>query len=90
MRAASRRTFPALPDGAVLNIGQIHGGNIFNAVPQELYFTVGLRSSDANGAHQLTEYAIASSALPSTRLLYLPAATFADGIKVVPPAKVVP
>ena len=182
-------SFPALPDGAVLNIGQIHGGNIFNAVPQELFFTVDLRSSDpalldsldrtitrvvhevadqqkvglrveveqksgaggtekqlegarahplvqtavdinralgmspgmpgaqeavatgatdanpgvtrkipsiaiggskANGAHQLTEYAITSSALPSTKLLYLLAATFADGIKVVPPAKVVP
>lgn len=181
--------FPALPDGAVMNIGQIHGGNIFNAVPQELYFTVDLRSSDpvlldsldrtitrvtqqvadeykvglrveidqknqaggtekqlagarahplvqtavdinralgmsagmpgameavatgatdanpgvvrkipaiaiggskANGAHQLTEYAIASSALPSTKLLYLLTATFADGIKVVPPAKIVP
>jgi acetylornithine deacetylase/succinyl-diaminopimelate desuccinylase-like protein len=172
-----------------MNIGQIHGGNIFNSVPQELYFTVDLRSSDpalldsldrtitrivrevadtqkvglrveveqksgaggtekqlaearahplvqtavdinralgmtpgmpgaqeavatgatdanpgvtrkipsvaiggskANGAHQLTEYAIASSALPSTKLLYLLTATFADGIKVVAPAKVVP
>ena len=181
--------FPALPDGAVMNIGQIHGGNIFNAVPQELYFTVDLRSSDpvlldsldrtitrvtqevateykvglrveieqknqaggtekqlagarahplvqtaidinralgmsagmpgameavatgatdanpgvvrkipaiaiggskANGAHQLTEFAIASSALPSTKLLYLLTATFADGVKVVPPAKIVP
>jgi len=181
--------FPALPDGAVMNIGQVHGGNIFNAVPQELYFTVDLRSSDpvlldsldrtitrvtqqvadeykvglrveidqknqaggtekqlagarahplvqtavdinralgmtagmpgameavatgatdanpgvvrkipsiaiggskANGAHQLAEYAIASSALPSTKLLYLLTATFADGIKVVPPAKIVP
>lgn len=182
-------SFPALPDGAVMNIGQIHGGAIFNAIPQELYFTVDLRSSDpalldsldrtitrivrevadtqkvglrveieqksgaggtekqlaearahplvqtavdinralgmtpgmpgaqeavatgatdanpgvtrkipsiaiggskANGAHQLTEYAIASSALPSTKLLYLLTATFADGIKVVAPAKVVP
>lgn len=181
--------FPALPDGAVMNIGQVHGGSIFNAVPQELYFTVDLRSSDpvlldsldrtitrvtqqvadeykvglrveidqknqaggtekqlagarahplvqtavdinralgmtagmpgameavatgatdanpgvvrkipsiaiggskANGAHQLAEYAIASSALPSTKLLYLLTATFADGIKVVPPAKIVP
>ncbi|WP_396208750.1 M20/M25/M40 family metallo-hydrolase [Gemmatimonas sp.] len=181
--------FPALPDGAVMNIGQVHGGNIFNAVPQELYFTVDLRSSDpvlldsldrtitrvtqqvadeykvglrveidqknqaggtekqlagarahplvqtavdinralgmtagmpgameavatgatdanpgvvrkipsiaiggskASGAHQLSEYAIASSALPSTKLLYLLTATFADGIKVVPPAKIVP
>lgn len=181
--------FPALPDGAVMNIGQIHGGNIFNAVPQELYFTVDLRSSDpvlldsldrtitrltqevaneykvglrveieqknqaggtekqlagarahplvqtaidinralgistgmpgaaeavatgatdanpgvvrkipsiaiggskANGAHQLTEYALASTALPSTKLLYLLTATFADGIKVVPPARIVP
>jgi acetylornithine deacetylase/succinyl-diaminopimelate desuccinylase-like protein len=181
--------FPALPDGAVMNIGQIHGGDIFNAVPQELYFTVDLRSSDpvlldsldrtitrvtqdvaaeykvglrvevdqknqaggtekqlagarahplvqtaidinralgissgmpgaaeavatgatdanpgvvrkipsiaiggskASGAHQLTEYALASTALPSTKLLYLLTATFADGVKVVPPAKIVP
>jgi tripeptide aminopeptidase len=181
--------FDALPNGAVMNIGQIHGGAIFNAVPQELYFTVDLRSSDpalldsldrtitritqetaaeqkvglkieieqksgaggtekqlegarahplvqtaidinralgmsagmpgaaeavatgatdanpgvvrkipsiaiggskASGAHQLTEFALASSALPSTKLLYLLTATFADGIKVVPPAKIVP
>jgi len=181
--------FEALPNGAVMNIGQIHGGNIFNAVPQELYFTVDLRSSDpvlldsldrtiaritkevadeqkvglrveveqksgaggtekqlegarahpivqtaidinralgmspgmpgaseavatgatdanpgvvrkipsiaiggskASGAHQLTEFALASSALPSTKLLYLLTATFADGIKIVPPAKIVP
>lgn len=181
--------FPALPDGAVMNIGQVHGGSIFNAVPQELYFTVDLRSPDpvlldsldrtitrlvqdvadkqkvglrveidqknqaggtakqlegarahplvqtavdlnrflgmspgmpgaeeavatgatdanpgvvrkipaiaiggskANGAHQLSEYAIASSALPSTKLLYLLTATFADGVKIVPPARIVP
>ncbi len=181
--------FPALPNGAVMNIGQVSGGNIYNAVPQELYFTVDLRSSDpvlldsldrtivrvtkavaeeykvglrveveqknqaggtekqlegarahplvqtavdinralgmsagmpgaqeavatgatdanpgvvrkipsiaiggskASGAHQLQEYAIASSALPNTKLLYLLTATFADGIKVVPPAKIVP
>jgi len=182
--------FPALPDGAVLNVGQIHGGNIFNAVPQELYLTVDLRSPDAalldsldtmiarmaitvaqrqkvgvriqveqksraggtekqlagarahplvqtaidvnralgiqagmpgateavatgatdanpgvvrkipsiaiggaqaNGAHQLTEYALASTALPSTKLLYLLTATFADGVKVVSPTpKIVP
>lgn len=181
--------FGPLPDGAVMNIGQIHGGNIFNAVPQELYFTVDLRSPDpvlldsldrtitritrevaerqkvglrveieqksgaggtekqlagarahplvqtaidinralgisagmpgaqeavatgatdanpgvvrkipsiaiggskASGAHQLTEYALASTALPSTKLLYLLTATFADGIKTVPPAKIVP
>jgi acetylornithine deacetylase/succinyl-diaminopimelate desuccinylase-like protein len=181
--------FPPLPDGAVMNIGQIHGGSIFNAVPQELYFTVDLRSSDpvlldsldrtitrivqqvadsqkvglrveveqksgaggtekqlagarahplvqtaidinralgisagmpgaaeavatgatdanpgvvrkipsiaiggskASGAHQLTEFALASSALPSTKLLYLLTATFADGITTVPPAKITP
>jgi acetylornithine deacetylase/succinyl-diaminopimelate desuccinylase-like protein len=181
--------FPALPDGAVMNIGQVHGGEIFNSVPQELFFTVDLRSPDpvlldsldrtvtrlvqevadrekvglrvevdqknqaggtekqlegarahplvqtaidinralgissgmpgareavptgatdanvgvvrkipsiaiggsrASGAHQLTEYAIISSALPSTKLLYLLTATFADGVKVVPPARVVP
>lgn len=181
--------FPALPDGAVMNIGQVHGGAIFNAVPQELYFTVDLRSPDpvlldsldrtitritrevaerqkvglrvevdqknqaggtaaqlegarahplvqtavdinrflgmtpgmpgaeeavatgatdanpgvvrkipsiaiggskSNGAHQLSEFALASSALPSTKLLYLLTATFADGIRVVPPAGIVP
>ncbi|MBK7908677.1 MAG: M20/M25/M40 family metallo-hydrolase [Gemmatimonadetes bacterium] len=181
--------FPALPNGAVMNIGQVHGGNIYNAVPQELYFTVDLRSSDpalldsldrtitritqavadsfkvglrveveqknqaggteqqlagarahplvqtavdinralgmtpgmpgaaeavatgatdanpgvvrgipsiaiggakASGAHQLTEYALASSALPSTKLLYLLTATFADGIRVMPAARFVP
>jgi acetylornithine deacetylase/succinyl-diaminopimelate desuccinylase-like protein len=181
--------FPALPDGAVMNIGQVHGGEIFNSIPQELYFTVDLRSPDpvlldsldrtitrvtqqvademkvglrvevdqknqaggtekqlegarahplvqtavdinralgisvgmpgareavptgatdanvgvvrkipsiaiggsrASGAHQLTEYALASTALPSTKLLYLLTATFADGIKVVPPARMVP
>ena len=181
--------FAALPDGAVMNIGQIHGGSIFNAVPQELYFTVDLRSSDpalldsldrtitrivlqvadtqkvglrveveqksgaggtekqlagarahplvqtaidinralgisagmpgateavatgatdanpgvvrkipsiaiggskATGAHQLTEFALVSSALPSTKLLYLLTATFADGIKTMPPAKITP
>ncbi|WP_411281671.1 M20/M25/M40 family metallo-hydrolase [Gemmatimonas sp.] len=181
--------FEALPNGAVMNIGQIHGGTIFNAVPQELYFTVDLRSSDpvlldsldrtiaritkevadeqkvglrveveqtsgaggtekqlegarahpivqtaidinralgmspgmpgaseavatgatdanpgvvrkipsiaiggskASGAHQLTEFALASSALPSTKLLYLLTATFADGIKIVPPVKIIP
>jgi acetylornithine deacetylase/succinyl-diaminopimelate desuccinylase-like protein len=35
---------PALPDGAVINIGQVHGGVIFNGIPQELEFTVDLRS----------------------------------------------
>ena len=38
--------FPALPEGAVINIGQVHGGVIYNGVPQELYFTVDLRSPD--------------------------------------------
>lgn len=35
---------PPLPEGAVYNVGQIHGGVIFNGIPQELYFTVDLRS----------------------------------------------
>lgn len=181
--------FGALPDGAVMNIGQIHGGNIFNAIPQELSFTVDLRSPDpvlldsldklitkttqevadkhkiglkvevdqknqaggtatqlaparahplvqtavdinrylgisagmpgaqeavptgatdanpgvvrkipsiaiggsqASGAHQLTEFALAPTALPSTKLLYLLTATFADGIKVVSGQRAVP
>jgi acetylornithine deacetylase/succinyl-diaminopimelate desuccinylase-like protein len=37
---------PPLPDGAVINVGQVHGGVIFNGIPQELYFTVDLRSPD--------------------------------------------
>lgn len=181
--------FAPLPDGAVMNIGQVHGGEIFNSIPQELYFTIDLRSSDpvlidsldklitkttqevadkhkiglrvevdqknqaggtaaqlaparahplvqtavdinrflgmsagmpgaqeavptgatdanpgvvrkipsiaiggsrSSNGHQLTEYALAPSALPSTKLLYLLTATFADGIKVVSGAKPVP
>jgi acetylornithine deacetylase/succinyl-diaminopimelate desuccinylase-like protein len=35
---------PPLPDGAVYNVGQVHGGVIFNGIPQELYFTMDLRS----------------------------------------------
>ena len=38
--------FAPLPDGAVMNIGQVHGGDIFNSIPQELYFTIDLRSPD--------------------------------------------
>jgi acetylornithine deacetylase/succinyl-diaminopimelate desuccinylase-like protein len=38
--------FPALPEGAVINVGQVHGGVIFNGIPQELFFTVDLRSPD--------------------------------------------
>ena len=52
--------------------------------------SIAIGGSKANGAHQLTEFALASSALPSTKLLYLLTATFADGIKIVPPAKIVP
>lgn len=37
---------PPLPNGAVINVGQIHGGVIFNGIPQDLFFTVDLRSSD--------------------------------------------
>lgn len=36
----------ALPNGAVYNVGQVHGGEIFNGIPQELYFTMDLRSPD--------------------------------------------
>lgn len=35
-----------LPNGAVINVGQVHGGAIFNGIPQDLYFTVDLRSPD--------------------------------------------
>ncbi len=38
--------YPALPEGAVINVGQVHGGVIYNGVPQELFFTVDLRSPD--------------------------------------------
>ncbi|MES2306777.1 MAG: M20/M25/M40 family metallo-hydrolase [Gemmatimonadota bacterium] len=41
-----RLQFPPLSEGAVMNIGQVHGGVIFNGIPQELYFTVDLRSPD--------------------------------------------
>lgn len=181
--------FSALPDGAVMNIGQIHGGEIFNSIPQELYFTVDLRSPDpvlldsldrlitkttqevadkhkiglrvevdqknqaggtaaqlaparahplvqtavdinrflgissgmpgaqeavptgatdanpgvvrkipsiaiggsrSSNGHQLTEFAVAPTALPSTKLLYLLTATFADGITVVSGQRAVP
>ncbi len=40
-------TPPPLPTGAVYNIGQVHGGTIFNGIPQELSFTMDLRSADA-------------------------------------------
>jgi len=39
-------TPPSLPNGAVYNVGQVHGGEIFNGIPQELYFTMDLRSPD--------------------------------------------
>ena len=35
-----------LPDGAVYNVGQIHGGEIFNGIPERLFFTMDLRSPD--------------------------------------------
>lgn len=38
--------YPALPDGAVINVGQVHGGTIFNGIPEELFFTIDLRSTD--------------------------------------------
>jgi acetylornithine deacetylase/succinyl-diaminopimelate desuccinylase-like protein len=38
--------FGPLPDGAVINVGQVHGGVIFNGIPQEMAFTVDLRSPD--------------------------------------------
>ena len=37
---------PPLPNGAVINVGQVHGGEIFNGIPQDLFVTVDLRSSD--------------------------------------------
>lgn len=37
---------PPLPNGAVINVGQVHGGEIFNGIPQDLFFTVDLRSPD--------------------------------------------
>lgn len=41
-----RITVPGLPNGAVYNVGQVHGGVIFNGIPQELYFTMDLRSTN--------------------------------------------
>jgi len=38
--------YGALPEGAVINVGQVHGGVIYNGIPQELYLTVDLRSPD--------------------------------------------
>lgn len=38
--------YGALPEGAVINVGQVHGGVIYNGIPQELYMTVDLRSPD--------------------------------------------
>lgn len=37
---------PPLPHGAVYNIGQVRGGEIFNGIPEALYFTMDLRSND--------------------------------------------
>lgn len=39
-----RLQYAPLPEGAVINVGQVHGGVIYNGIPQELYFTVDLRS----------------------------------------------
>jgi tetratricopeptide (TPR) repeat protein len=52
--------------------------------------SIAIGGSKASGAHQLSEFALASTALPSTKLLYLLTATFADGIRVVSPAGIVP
>ena len=35
-----------LPEGAVLNVGQVHGGTIYNGIPQDLYFTMDLRGQN--------------------------------------------
>jgi len=37
---------PSGPDGAVYNIGKVRGGDVFNAIPERLSFTVDLRSVD--------------------------------------------
>jgi acetylornithine deacetylase/succinyl-diaminopimelate desuccinylase-like protein len=37
---------PPLPNGAVINVGQIHGGEIFNGIPENLFFTTDLCSND--------------------------------------------
>ena len=51
---------------------------------------IAIGGSKSSGAHQLSEFALASTALPSTKLLYLLTATFTDGIRIVPPAKIIP
>ncbi|MGQ0540114.1 MAG: M20/M25/M40 family metallo-hydrolase [Gemmatimonadaceae bacterium] len=37
-------TIPSGRGGAVYNVGQVHGGSIFNGIPQEVWFSVDLRS----------------------------------------------
>jgi tripeptide aminopeptidase len=37
---------PAGPDGAVLNVGILEGGEIYNAIPRQVSFTMDLRSVD--------------------------------------------
>ncbi|HEV8362883.1 MAG TPA: M20/M25/M40 family metallo-hydrolase [Gemmatimonadaceae bacterium] len=37
-------TIPTGQGGAVYNVGQIHGGSIFNGIPEEVWFSVDLRS----------------------------------------------
>ena len=38
---------PGAPVGAVYNVGMIEGGKVVNAIPQEVWFTVDLRTVDA-------------------------------------------
>ncbi len=68
--------YAPLPEGAVINVGQVHGGVIFNGVPQELYFTVDLRTPNPQLLDSL-DRAIASIATWAAR-------TEKVGLKVEP------
>jgi tripeptide aminopeptidase len=46
---------PTGPDGAVMNVGMLEGGQIFNAIPAEVSFTVDLRSVDPELLDPLNE-----------------------------------
>lgn len=51
---------------------------------------MGIPPHRPGGLSALTEYAIASDALPNTKLSFLFAATLAEGLKTVPPTRTRP
>ncbi len=44
---------PSAPGGAVYNVGMIEGGKVVNAIPQQVWFTVDLRTVDPDLLKQL-------------------------------------